>query len=68
MSYVELPRQLRQHAETKLTEKQLHVFKLWCNGYGTGRISEILGVSEATVRGHLRRAQQKLEPYWEEAA
>jgi DNA-binding CsgD family transcriptional regulator len=68
VSYLELHPQLRRHAEEKLTEKQLHVFKLWCNGYGTGRISLMLGVSEATVRGHLRRAQQKLKPYWEEAA
>lgn len=68
MSYMDLHAQLRARAEDTLTRKQLDVFKLWCNGYGTVRISLILGVSEATVRGHLRRAQQKLKPYWEEAA
>jgi DNA-binding CsgD family transcriptional regulator len=68
MSSSTLPAEVREAAERVLTRKQLDVFKLWCNGHGTARISLMLGVAEATVRGHLRRAQQKLVPYWEEAA
>ena len=68
MSWSSLPPDTRAIAEEILTRKQLDVFKLWTNGYGAVRISLILGVSEATVRGHLRRAFQKLKPYVREVA
>jgi DNA-binding CsgD family transcriptional regulator len=64
VSYSSLPPNTRAIAEEILTRKQLDVFKLWANGYGAVRISLILGVSEATVRGHLRRSLQKLKPYY----
>lgn len=68
MSWASLPPDVRSTAERILTRKQLDVLKLSMQGYGTTRISLILGVSEATARGHLRRAHQKLKPHVEEAA
>lgn len=67
MAYSSLPVAVREVAERVLTEKQLLVFKLRYNGASYVRISLIMGVSEATVRGHLRRAHQKIQPYMEEA-
>lgn len=68
VTWASLPPETRAIAEEVLTRKQLDVFKLWANGYGAVRISLILGISEATVRGHLRRALQKLKPHIREAA
>lgn len=68
MSWASLPLGVRVAAERELTRKQLDVLKLWVNGYGTTRISLILGVAEPTARAHLRRAQQKLKPYMEDTA
>lgn len=68
MAYATLPSEVREIAERELTRKQLDVLKLWCNGYGTTRISVMMDVAEPTARAHLRRALQKLKPYMEEAA
>lgn len=68
MSYDELSPVVREAAERKLTERQLLVLKFRMSGYSYVRISVILGVSEATVRGHYRRALQILEPHLKEAA
>lgn len=68
VAYSSLPIAVREVAERELTEKQLMAFKLRYNGGSYVRISLIMGVSEATVRGHLRRAHQKLHAQLEEAA
>ena len=68
MTWSTLPPDVRQTAERVLTRKQLDVLKLWANGYGTTRIALILNIAEPTARAHLRRAQQKLKPYMEDAA
>ena len=66
MAFAKLSPEVRLIAERELTRKQLDVLKLWLAGAGTTRISVMLGVSDSTVRGHLRRAFQKLQPYMEE--
>lgn len=66
--WTDLPADLRLVAKMQLTTKQYDVLRLWMNGYGTTRISVMLGVSEPTARAHLRRALQKLHSYMEEAA
>lgn len=68
MTYSQLPATVREIAERELTAKQLQVFKLRYNDTSYVRISLIMGVSEATVRGHLRRAHQKIQMHMEEAA
>lgn len=61
MSFSELDPATREIAERTLTRKQLDVFKLWCAGAGSARIAIMLDVSEATARGHLKRARQKIK-------
>lgn len=61
MSYAELDSTTREIAERSLTRKQLDVFKLWCAGVGLRRIGLMLDIHEATARGHLRRAIQKID-------
>ena len=68
MSYASLPALVRETAERELTRKQLDVLKLRYNGHSYVGISLVMGVSEATVRGHLRRAHQKLKSCLEVAA
>lgn len=58
MSYATLSPEIRAIAERELTSRQLDVLKLWLAGAGTARIALMLDVSEATARGHLRRAKQ----------
>lgn len=60
MSYSKLPSDVRIAAESILTRKQLDVLKLKANGYSYVRISQMLDISEPTVRGHFRRALQLL--------
>jgi len=60
VSYAQLPVDIRDLAEQHLTRKQLDVLKLRTNGYSYVRISLLFGISEATVRGHHRRALQIL--------
>ena len=61
MSYAELDSDTRAIAERVLTRKQLDVFKLWCAEVGLRRIGIMLDIHEATARGHLRRAIQKID-------
>ena len=61
VKYSELPDTTREIAERELTRKQLDVLKLWLAGAGTARIATMLDISEATARGHLKRARQKLK-------
>lgn len=68
MSWSSLSPEVQIIAERELTRKQLDVLKLWLAGAGTARIAVMLGIAEATARGHLTRAKQKLKPYLEEAA
>ena len=43
-----------------LTKREKEVFKLLVTNKNTKEISEILGISEKTVRNHISNAMQKL--------
>lgn len=66
--YASLPPAVRQAAEQHLTRKQLDVLKLYLAGFGTRRIAALLGIAEPTAREHLRRATERLAPFYEVAA
>jgi len=48
-------------AKAVCTVKQLEVLELYRRGAGRRRISVALGISEATVRGHLAAAALRIE-------
>jgi DNA-binding CsgD family transcriptional regulator len=60
MSYSELDKRTREVAESVLTQKQLHVFKLWMNGVSTNRIGIMLDIAEPVARRTRDRAVQKV--------
>lgn len=51
-----------------LTEKQMAVLSLMCDGLGRAQISEKLGISHATVDNHYRKIYERLEVHSEVAA
>lgn len=66
MSWNTLPPDVRDLAETVLTEKQLVALRLWNNGAGYRRIGIILGISMSTARGRVTRALDTLNRVQEE--
>ena len=63
MSWNTLDPTIRAIAERELTPRQLAVLKLWLAGHSTRRIGRALDIAEATARGHLDRALQKMRPH-----
>jgi len=57
-SYVQLDKTTRAIAEEVLAPRQLEVFKLWMNGFSTGKIGMALGISESVARRTRDRAVQ----------
>ena len=51
-----------------LTEKQMAVLSLMCDGLGRAQISDKLGISHATVDNHYRKIYERLEVHSEVAA
>lgn len=63
MSYAALTPETRAIAESVLTRKQLDVFKLRENHQSWRIIGDMLGIHEATARGHYRSAIKALAPH-----
>lgn len=51
----------RTEPESELTERQVDVLRLVADGQTNAQIAQALGISESTVRYHLRRAFRRLD-------
>lgn len=53
--------ELRDLIERSCTPKEVEVLQLKAMGYGVGRMSSLLGISETAVRKRLRSAARKIQ-------
>jgi len=49
------------HADDALTEREIEVLRLVAAGNANKRVGDLLGISEETVKGHLRNILSKLD-------
>lgn len=57
MTWNTIPETERAQLNTRLTQRQHHVYALWLAGCSLKTISEYLNISQRTVRTHLERAK-----------
>lgn len=60
LSLATLPEEIRAHAETHMTEKELLVFRLELDGFGIRRTAAFIQLSETSVRFYRLSAWAKL--------
>ncbi len=56
-----VPPELRNLIERACTPKEVEVLQLKAMGYGRGRMSSLLGISETAVSKRLRAAARKVQ-------
>jgi len=56
-----VPPELRDLIERSCTQKEVEVLQLKAMGYGVGRMSSLLDISETAVRKRLRAAARKVQ-------
>ena len=49
------------HADDALTEREIEVLRQVAAGNANKRVADLLGISEETVKGHLRNILSKLD-------